>query len=65
MCDMRKLHQRNPFNHNQLNLLDRITESELRANNPAARRIADRYGVPIHTAALLARAAGLGPENMR
>ena len=35
-------------------------EAELRAGNRAARKIAERFGLSIHHAAVIARSAGIG-----
>jgi hypothetical protein len=44
-------------------LSDRARERELRVTNHAARRIADRFGIPLHHAVAVARLAGLDPEG--
>lgn len=40
-------------------------EQELRHTNPAARRIAARYGVTLSQAATIVGLAGIGPEVSR
>jgi hypothetical protein len=49
----------------QLDLFDWSSERELRHSNRAARRIAERFGVPLVHAATIARLAGIGPEATR
>jgi hypothetical protein len=51
-------------NH-QLNLFDWCRERELRHANPAARRIAERFGLPLHRAITIAKLAGIGLEVTR
>jgi hypothetical protein len=46
-------------------LFDWSRERELRRTNLAARRIAERFGVPLVHAATIARLAGIGPEATR
>jgi hypothetical protein len=48
---------------NHPDLFDWYRERELRRTNHAARRIADRYGLPLHHAATIATLAGLDPES--
>jgi len=55
-----KLHHRGFPRHNNPDLFDWLAERELRDVDPAARWVASRYGLPIYTAATLARQAGLG-----
>jgi hypothetical protein len=56
---MRLHHQ--PFRfHDHPDLFDWLAERQLRAADPAARRIAHRYGLSIFAAATIARLAGLG-----
>jgi hypothetical protein len=63
---MTRLHHR-PFRfHDHPSLFDWLAERQLRAADPAARRIARRYGLSIFAAATIARLAGLGaPEPDR
>jgi hypothetical protein len=59
---MKIKHRPKSFNY-QLNLFDWSRERELRASNPAARRIARQFGLPIHYAVTIARLAGLGEQS--
>jgi hypothetical protein len=58
-----RLHHRQFPLHHRLDLFDWIAERQLRAADPAARRIAQRYGVSIHAAVAIARLAGLGDQE--
>ena len=46
-------------------LFDWQRERELRRANPAARRIAKRFGLPVHHALAIATLAGIGQEVAR
>jgi hypothetical protein len=47
----------------QPDLFDWARERDLRAANPNARRLADRYGISVQHAATIAAAAGLGETS--
>jgi hypothetical protein len=49
----------------QLDLFDWSDERELQRTSPAARRIAERFGVTLIHATTIARLAGIGPEATR
>jgi hypothetical protein len=49
----------------QLDLFDWSNERELRRNDRAVRRIAERFGITLVHAATIARLAGIGPEARR
>jgi hypothetical protein len=49
--------------NNHPDLFDWYRERELRRNNHAARRIAERYGLPLHHAATIARLAGIDADS--
>jgi hypothetical protein len=47
-------------NHFQPDLFEWLRERELRVTNRAARKLAERYGISAHHAAVLLAAAGVG-----
>ena len=52
-------------NYNQYDLFDWARERELRAANPATRRIAKRFGLSLDHATTVATLAGIHLEIMR
>jgi hypothetical protein len=46
-------------------LFDWLRERELRRVNPAARRISERFDLPLHQAITIAALAGIGPQGER
>jgi hypothetical protein len=63
---MSKIHRRpaRRHGHHDASLFEWLQASDWRAASPAARRIARRFGIPLHLAAVISRAAGLG-EGLR
>lgn len=59
---MRKYSKRAPLRNYHPDLFDWHHERELRRANPAARRIAKQFGLPLHHAITVATLAGIGQE---
>jgi hypothetical protein len=51
------------YSTSQLDLFDWASDQELRAADPVARRIAQRYGLTIHHARLIAQYAGIAQQS--
>ena len=61
--DLSKIHYRKAKSHGTPDIFDWFAERELRARDPVARRIAQRFGVSIYHARIIARASGLGEQT--
>ena len=60
---MTNLTRRAPSRNSQPRQFFGDRETELRASNPASRRIAERFAIPIFVAAAIARVNGLGSDG--
>ena len=59
---MSKYSKRASLRNYHPDLFDWHRERELRHASPAARRLAERFGLPLHRAITIAALAGIGPE---
>jgi hypothetical protein len=62
---MSKYSKRASLRNHHPDLFDWHRGRELRYANPAARRIAKQFGLPLHRAITIAALAGIGPEVTR